>query len=82
MKKISGILITMVLMAACSKQPLIIDENTPMKTLLKASDEQITELAINEAVKGMDISPEDVSVEYILRDSKSQVMAIKLNIKQ
>ena len=82
MRKILGILTIITLIAACNKQPLTIDENTPMKTLLKASDEQITELAINEAAKEMDISPEDVSVEYILRDNKSQVMAIKLNIKQ
>jgi hypothetical protein len=82
MRKILGILIAITLMAACSKQPLTIDESTPMKALLKASDEQIAELVINEAVKEMDIPPENISVEYILRDNNSQAMAIKLNIKQ
>jgi len=82
MRKILGILIAITLIAACSKKSLTIDESTPMKTLLKASDEQITELVIDEAIKKMDIPPENISVEYILRDNKSQAMAIKLNIKQ
>ena len=82
MRKIFGILIIITLIAACSKQPLTIDENTPMKTLLKASDEQITELVINEAVKEIEIPAENITVEYILRDNKSQAIAIKLNIKQ
>jgi uncharacterized lipoprotein YajG len=75
-------LVSIALMAGCSKQPLTLDESTPMKALLRASDEQITELVINEAVTKMDISAESISVEYILRDKDSQVMAVKLNIKQ
>lgn len=82
MRTIFGILISAILLAGCSKKPLTLDEDTSMKTLLRASDEQITELAINEAVKEMDISPEDISIEYILRDSDSQAIAVKLNIKQ
>ena len=82
MKIFLGILISLILMAGCTKKPLTLDENTTMKTLLKASDEQITELVINEAVKEMDIPPENISVEYILRDNNSQAMAVKLNIKQ
>jgi hypothetical protein len=69
-------------MAGCSKQPLTLDESTPMKALLRASDEQITELVINEAVAKTDISAESISVEYILRDAGSQVMVVKLNITQ
>jgi hypothetical protein len=69
-------------MVGCSKQPLTLDESTPMKALLRASDEQITELVINEAVTKMDISAESISVEYILRDTDSQVMVVKLNVKQ
>jgi len=82
MKIIFGILICMTLMVGCSKKPLTLDESTPMKTLLKASDEQITDLAINKAVTEMNISAENISVEYILRDNDSQAMAVKLKIKQ
>jgi hypothetical protein len=74
-------------MVGCSKQPLTLDESTPMKTLLRASDEQIAELVINkvitnEAITKTGISAESISVEYILRDNGSQVMVVKLNIKQ
>jgi hypothetical protein len=65
-----------------SKKPLTLDERTPIKTLLEASDEQIIELVINEAVTEMGISAESILVEYILRDNDSQAMAVKLNIKQ
>jgi len=34
-----------------------------MKALLKASNEQITDLVITEALKEMDILPENISVE-------------------
>jgi hypothetical protein len=82
MRLILGILMSIALMVGCSKKPLTLDENTQMKTLLRASDEQITELAINEAVKEMGISAEDISVEYVLRDNNSQAIAVKFNIKQ
>jgi len=82
MRIILGILICMTLMVGCSKKPLTLDESTPMKTLLKASDEQITELVINEASTEMGISAENISVEYILRDNNSKAMAVKLKIKQ
>jgi len=82
MRIILGILMCVTLMVGCSKKPLTLDENTPMKALLKASDEQITELVINEAVTEMGISAENISVEYILRDNNNQAMAVKLNIKQ
>jgi len=65
-----------------SIQPLTLDESTPIKTLLEASDEQITELVINEAISEMGISPESISVEYILRDNDNQAMAVKLKIRQ
>jgi len=82
MKKFLVIFIGIILMAGCSKKPLTLDESTSMKTLLRASDEQITELVINEAVTEMGIPPESISVEYILRDNNSKAMAVKLNIKQ
>jgi uncharacterized lipoprotein YajG len=75
-------LVSITLVVGCSKQPLTLDESTPMKTLLRASDEQITELVINEVITKTDISAESISVEYILRDNGSQVMVVKLNIKQ
>ena len=81
MKSIFGILLSVALLSSCTKQPLTLDESTPMKTLLRANDAQITELVINEAVNEMGISAEDVSVEYILRDNKSQAMVVKLNVK-
>ena len=70
------------IIVAPNKKPITLDESTPMKTLLEASDEQITELVINEAVTEMGISTENISVEYILRDNDSQAMAVKLNIQQ
>jgi hypothetical protein len=97
MRIILGILLCVALLFGCSKRgesivpvplepefvgPLTLDESTPMRALLKASDEQITELVINEVVNGMDISAEDITVEYILRDNDSQAMAVKLNIKE
>jgi len=82
MKIIIGILICITLFVGCTKKPLTLDENTSMKTLLKASDEQITDLVKNEAVKEMGISADNISVEYILRDNDSKAMAVKLHIKQ
>jgi hypothetical protein len=75
-------LVSISFVVGCSKQPLTLDESTPMRALLRASDEQITELVINEATTRMDIPAESISVEYILRDNGSQAMAVKLNIKQ
>jgi hypothetical protein len=82
MRILLAFFVSITLMAGCSKQPLTLDESTPMRALLRASDEQITELVINEAVTKMEISAESISVEYILRDKDSQVMVVKLNIKQ
>ena len=70
------------LVVGCSKQPLTLDENTSMKTLLRASDKEITELVMREIEEKMNMSSEDVSVEYILRDNDSQALAVKIHIKQ
>ena len=70
------------LVVGCSKQPLTLDENTSMKTLLRANDKDITDLVMREIEEKMDMSSEDVSVEYILRDNDSQAMAVKVRIKQ
>jgi len=70
------------LVVGCSKKPLTLDENTSIKTLLRANDKEITELVMREIEEKMDMSSEDVSVEYILRDNDSQAMAVKVRIKQ
>ena len=83
MKAILGIIIAMSLFAAaCSKKPLTLDENTSMRTLLRASDKEITELVMREVEEKLDLSAEDVSVEYIIRDRDSQALAVKIHIKQ
>ncbi|GMO36023.1 MAG: hypothetical protein Ta2F_11910 [Termitinemataceae bacterium] len=82
MRAILGIVIGMTfLLVGCSKQPLTLDENTSMKTLLKASDQEITELVMKEVSEKMNMSSDDVSVEYILRDKDSQALAIKVSTK-
>ena len=83
MKVILGIVMGMTLLVAgCRKQPLTLDENTSMKTLLRASDAEITELVLREVEEKMDLSAEDISIEYILRDKDSQALAVKVSKKQ
>jgi alpha-D-ribose 1-methylphosphonate 5-triphosphate synthase subunit PhnI len=83
MRMILGIVMGVsLLVVGCSKQPLTLDENTSMKTLLRASDKEITELVMREVAEKMDLSAEDVSVEYILRDKDSQALAVKVSKKQ
>lgn len=67
---------------SCSKKPLTLDKETSMKTLLKASDDEITELVIKEATEKGNLSEENIDVEYILRDEKSQAIAVKLKINE
>jgi len=61
---------------------LTLDENTPMRALLMADDKEIAELIMREIEEKMDMSSEDISVEYILRDNDNQAMAVKVNIKK
>jgi alpha-D-ribose 1-methylphosphonate 5-triphosphate synthase subunit PhnI len=83
MRVILGIVMCVTLLVAgCSKKPLTLDENTSMKTLLKASDEEITELVMKEVAEKMKLSADDVSVEYILRDKDSQALAVKVSKKK
>ena len=83
MRVILGIVMGVALfVVGCSKQPLTLDENTSMKALLRASDEEITELVMREVAEKMDMSSEDVSVEYILRDNDIQALAVKVRKKQ
>jgi alpha-D-ribose 1-methylphosphonate 5-triphosphate synthase subunit PhnI len=83
MKVILGIAMGVTLLVVgCSKPPLTLDENTSMKTLLRASDKEITELVMREVAEKMDLSAEDVSVEYILRDKDGQALAVKVSKKQ
>lgn len=65
---------------SCTKKPLTLDDSTSMKTLLKANDEEIKELIVKEAKEKANISEEDIDVEYILRDEKTQVIATKIKI--
>lgn len=78
---ISGIVVS-VLATSCSKKPLTLGEETSMKTLLKASDKEIKELAIKEAKEKANLSEENVDVEYILRDEKNQTLVVKMKIKK
>ena len=83
--KLKIIVITFVLSVAlfgCTKKPITLDKETSMKTLLKASDAELTELVIKEAKEKGNISEENLDVEYILRDEKSQAIAVKLKIKE
>lgn len=53
-----------------------------MKRLLKASDEEITELVVREAKEKVNLSDEDISIVYILLDEKSQAIAVKIKTKK
>lgn len=75
-------LVISTLAISCAKKQLSLDEKTSMKTLLKASDEEITELVIKEASEKANITAEDISVEYILRDKETQTIIVKSKIKE
>lgn len=82
MKKLFGI-ITLIftvslIFVSCEKKPLTLDKETPMKRLLKASDEEITELVVREAKEKANLSDADINIEYILRDEESQAIAVKI----
>lgn len=68
------------LAVSCAKKPLTLDNNTSMKTLLKATDEEIKELIVKEATEKANIPEENINVEYILRDEKAQVIATKIKV--
>ena len=71
-----------VLFFSCAKKPLTLDTETPMKALLKASDQELTKLIIKEAKEKGNIPEENLEVEYILRDDESQAIAVKLKVKE
>ena len=79
-KLLSISFVSEILFVSCEKKPLTLDDETSMKTLLKASDSEVTELIMKEAAEKGNIPEEDLEVEYILRDEKSQVMAVKLKV--
>lgn len=70
------------LVVSCAKKPLTLDDTTSMKTLLKASDKEITELVIKEAAEKGDINPKDLNIEYILRDKESQTIVVKSKMNE
>ena len=82
LKLLSISFILSVFFFSCEKKPLTLDDETSMKTLLKASDKEITELVIKEAKEKGNVSEEKLEVEYILRDEKSQAIAVKLKINE
>jgi hypothetical protein len=82
MKKLFGI-ITLIFTVSlgfisCEKKPLTLDKETPMKRLLKASDEEIAELVVREAKEKANLTEENIEIEYILRDEKNQAIAVKI----
>lgn len=72
--------VSVIFFVSCEKKPLTLDDETSMKTLLKASDSEVTELIMKEAAEKGNIPEEDLEVEYILRDEKNQAMAVKLKV--
>lgn len=64
---------------SCKKKPLTLDDQTSMKTLLKASDEEITELVKKKAEEYTEFSGEDINVDYILRDKEGQAIVVKVS---
>ena len=86
MKKLSVIIALIftvsVIFISCEKKQLTLDKETPMKRLLKASDEEITELVVREAKEKVNLSDEDINIEYILRDEKSQAIAVKIKTEK
>jgi len=80
--KLSALCLFMVFfLISCTKQPLTLDEKTPMKRLLKASDKEISELVAKEAFENANLTEDDISIEYILRDEKNQAIAVKIKSK-
>jgi len=71
-----------VALVSCKKKPLTLDESTPMKALLKASDEEITELVKKEAAEKANFDSENLDIEYILRDEENQAIVVKMKIKE
>lgn len=67
------------IVVSCTKKPLTLDDQTSMKTLLKASDEEITELVKKEAEEYTEFSGEDINVDYILRDKEGQAIVVKVS---
>lgn len=80
LKLFTVLLVSSFLFLACTKKPLSLDKETSMKTLLKASDSEITELIKKEAKEKGNISEDQLDVEYILRDEKTQAIVVKLKI--
>lgn len=72
-------LATIAIIVSCTKKPLTLDDQTSMKTLLKASDEEITELVKKEVEKNTEFSGEDIKVDYILRDKEGQAIVVKVS---
>ena len=70
------------LIFSCSKKTLTLDDDTSMKTLLKASDKEISELVKKEAAEEGNIDAENIEIEYILRDKETQTIVVKSKIKE
>ncbi|MCQ2613491.1 MAG: hypothetical protein MJ183_07845 [Treponemataceae bacterium] len=80
--KICGLLFAVsMIFVSCEKKPLTLGNETSMKALLKASDQEITELVKAEAAEKVNISADELDVQYILRDKDSQTIVVKSKIK-
>ena len=66
---------------SCAKKPLTLDEQTSMKTLLKASDKELEELVIKEVQAKANTPAENIKVEYIMKDEEGQAIAVKVKLE-
>lgn len=70
-------MVSAIFFLSCTKNPLTLDKETSMKTLLKATDSEITEIIKKEAKEKCNILEESLEIEYILHDEKTKTIAGK-----
>lgn len=70
-------MVSAIFFLSCTKKPLTLDKETSMKTLLKATDSEITEIIKKEAKEKCNILEESLEIEYILHDEKTKTIAGK-----
>ena len=70
-------MVSAIFFLSCTKKPLTLDKETSMKTLLKATDSEITEIIKKEAKEKCSILEESLEIEYILHDEKTKTIAGK-----
>ena len=70
-------MVSAIFFLSCTKKPLTLDKETSMKTLLKATDSEITEIIKKEAKEKCNILEESLEIEYILHEEKTKTIAGK-----